>query len=181
MGSGSSKNVSVPPIHGQEDTLLEKSDNESKDVCTNTTESFEHTSATKTDINTSRDVRGLSVTGASKVDNRDEVVDAMSAAGSADVSCIDDDAETVAEAEVSYAEFPTHVNLREANEKYAKKRGGSIPRDSDGSLKPFPSYRRKAELFDAEQFRELDEYADQVNTFVLVQAKNLKVFLRSKN
>ena len=66
------------------------------------------------------------------------------------------------EAEMLHAEFPTHVNLREANEKYARKRGGKIPRNSDGSLKPFPSYRRKAELFDAEQFRELDEYAEQV-------------------
>ena len=64
---------------------------------------------------------------------------------------------------MSNTEFPTHVNLREANEEYTRKRGDDIPRNSDGSLKPFPSYRRKAELFDAEKFRELDEYADQVN------------------
>ena len=63
---------------------------------------------------------------------------------------------------MSYAEFPTHINLREANEKYARKRGDDVPRNSDGSLKPFPSYRRTTELFDAKQFRELDEYADQV-------------------
>ena len=63
---------------------------------------------------------------------------------------------------MSYAEFPTHINLREANEKYARKRGDDVPRNSDGSLKPFPSYRRKTVLFDAEQFRELDQYAEQV-------------------
>ena len=63
---------------------------------------------------------------------------------------------------MSNTEFPTHVSLREANEEYARKRGDNILRNSDGSLKPFPSYRRKAELFNAEQFRELDEYADQV-------------------
>ena len=188
MGCGSSKTVSVVPIHVQKDIIPEKRDHEPGDIRTNTTESLKReASVDKTETITSRNVQ-LSVTDEPQVDNRDEVIEDVPeetgyAGGEeqpalppedmtegqtevvigATVSCIDDDAETVVEAEVSYAEFPTHVNLRDANEKYTQKHRGKVLRSSDGSLKPFPSYRRKAELFDAEKFRELDEYADQVN------------------
>ena len=76
--------------------------------------------------------------------------------------CINEETETVVQAEVSYADFPTHVNLRQANEKWALRQAGNVPRSNEGSLKPFPSSKRKSDLFDAKKFDQLDKYADMV-------------------
>ena len=68
----------------------------------------------------------------------------------------------VEQTEISYAEFPTHVTLREANEKYAANRKGVIPKRQDGTVLPFPGVRHKDQIFKPAKFADLDKYADEV-------------------
>ena len=81
------------------------------------------------------------------------------------LAAVDEDSGVVAESDVSYAEFPTHVTLRLANEKAAKKRKG-LPKDKQGKLLPFPSHRKKAELFKKEKLQHVDKHCATVSTTV---------------
>ena len=82
------------------------------------------------------------------------------------LAAVDEDSGVVAESDVSYAEFPTHVTLRLANEKAAKKRKG-LPKDKQGKLLPFPSHRKKADLFKKEKLQHVDKHCATVSMYIL--------------
>lgn len=74
--------------------------------------------------------------------------------------------EVIPKVDISFADFPTHVNLRQANAIYHEKICNSVPRDEEGKLRPFPSYRKKADIFDPRKFEKLDKYAEQVHVHI---------------
>ena len=68
------------------------------------------------------------------------------------------------EVEVSFADFPTHVTLAEANRKYRDQtEGRNPPKNGDGTLKPFPGFRKREDIFDLEKFKEFDAQIDKVH------------------
>ena len=81
------------------------------------------------------------------------------------LAAVDEDKGIVAESEVSYAEFPTHVTLRLANERHAKKHKAP-PKDKAGNLPPFPSRRRKTDFFKPEKLQHVDKHCQSVSTGV---------------
>ena len=69
-----------------------------------------------------------------------------------------------AEVEVSFADFPTHVTLGEANRKYREQtEGRNPPKNGDGTLKPFPGFRKREDIFNLEKFKEFDAQIDKVH------------------
>ena len=77
------------------------------------------------------------------------------------VAAIDEEKGTIKESEVSFAEFPTHSNLRLANDKH-KKNHKPPKKNKDGTLPVFPSFRRKVDFWTNAVREKLDKIADQV-------------------
>ena len=87
------------------------------------------------------------------------------AAAVTSLPAIDEDTGIVGDCEISYAEFPTHVTLRSANEKQAKQ--NKAKKSSKGpvaTLQPFPSLSRKNDVFKIENFKKIDEHSDSVSS-----------------
>ena len=79
------------------------------------------------------------------------------------LAAIDEETGAVGDSEISYSEFPTHVNLNLANEKQAnqnKKRA----KVKAGAKEAYPSWKDKASLFQKKKFEKIDQHCDTVRT-----------------